>query len=312
MTYTKHLQREMKEMEGKQLTTEKGQKVEFRIELIPGDMKWVAWVSGELNNASTYFSPYANVNQTNKKTINGSIGGKDSTWQPWEYKSRCDKVKKVEEHKKKLKDPNGKQRSDVTKFIAKQKSRQEFIPLLGKYVDCIKAEPLHNTNNGWQRWFVVAMDIAMQYTDKSQLKSAVVLSDLPVASPICVFLKCITEITKAGRLAHAIERWFCDGRKKNQPFSYRFTGQESKCMSWFNAPLLQSLLSIQNLTKGSELKIHSLAFIALNLRDAASIYSRVNIKEEEVLKLKNICNDYFTANFLFIGEISPTIWTIGE
>ena len=52
----------------------------------------------------------------------------------------------VEKSKKRLKDPMGKQRSHITKFIAQNKLRQEFVPLLGKYVDLLKAEPLHNTS----------------------------------------------------------------------------------------------------------------------------------------------------------------------
>ena len=55
----------------------------------------------------------------------------------------------------------GKQRNEVTKFIAQNKSRQEFVPPLGKYVDLLKAEPLHNTNNAWQSWFLTALAIAI-------------------------------------------------------------------------------------------------------------------------------------------------------
>lgn len=125
----------------------------FKFELIPSDMKWVSSMSGELNNAATYFSPFANVSQSNKGTINGSIGGPRATWQPWDYNNRLKAVQKVEKFKKTLRDPTGKQRGDVTKFIAKNNSRQECIPPLGKYVDLIRPEPLHNTNNAWQQWF---------------------------------------------------------------------------------------------------------------------------------------------------------------
>ena len=52
----------------------------------------------------------------------------------------------MEKSKKRLKDPKGKQRSHITKFIVQSKSRQEFLPLLGKYVDLLKAEPLHHTS----------------------------------------------------------------------------------------------------------------------------------------------------------------------
>lgn len=48
------------------------------------------------------------------------------------------------------------------------KSRQEFTPALGKYVDCLKPEPLHNTNYAWQQWNLDALNTAMQLTDKAK------------------------------------------------------------------------------------------------------------------------------------------------
>ena len=42
--------------------------------------------------------------------------------------TRLETAKKVEMWKSKLRHPNVKQRSEVTKFIAKEKSRQEFVP----------------------------------------------------------------------------------------------------------------------------------------------------------------------------------------
>ena len=79
-------------------------------------------------------------------------------------------VKKVENFKNRLHDPSGKQRSKVTQFIAQNKSRQESLPPLGKYVDIIKPDPLHNTNNAWQQWFMTMLAVAMQYTENNQLK----------------------------------------------------------------------------------------------------------------------------------------------
>ena len=35
--------------------------------------------SGELNNCATYCSSFANVNQTSKRTIGGTIGGPEAT-----------------------------------------------------------------------------------------------------------------------------------------------------------------------------------------------------------------------------------------
>jgi len=84
--------------------------------------------SGELNNSATYFSSFANVNSTNKHTVGGTIGGRQQTWQPWDYDQRLKVAEKVDKYKKRLKDPEGKQRGNVTKCIAENKSRQEFVP----------------------------------------------------------------------------------------------------------------------------------------------------------------------------------------
>ena len=286
--YTKYLKEEMEEIEGKKMMTERGHQVEFRFALIPADMKWVSSMSGELNNCATYFSSFANVNQTDKTTIGGSIGGPEATWHPWSFKKRLETARKVENFKKRLKDPEGKQRSEVTKFIARVKSRQEFAPPLGRYVDCVKAEPLHNTNNAWQQWFLAVLTVVMQYTNQTQLKAATVVSDLPIASPLAKFLKCVRESVKCGRLYNSFLRWFSEKRKKGIQFSYRLTGLESKKCSWNFPFLIQEVLKITNLSKGSVVKLHTLALAGLKLRDSAAIYSTVDVSRQQLENLKTI------------------------
>ena len=59
-------------------------------------------------------------------------------------------VKAVNEYKKKIKGKNvsaNTKRSNVTSFIAKQKSWQEFVPLVAELVDRAHVEPLHLKNN---------------------------------------------------------------------------------------------------------------------------------------------------------------------
>ena len=309
--YTCHLRKEMEEIEGKPLTTEKGKEVVFKFELIPSDMKWMSSHSGELNNCATYFSSFANVSQATKNTIGGTIGGSAATWQPWDYTKRLQVAQKVETFKKRLKDPQGKQRGDVTKFIAHNKSRQEFAPPIGKYVDLFKAEPLHNTNNAWQHWFTIALTIAMQYTNQNSLRSATVVADLPITSPLISFLNCVKETLKCGRLHKNVLRWFSEKRKKGIQFSYRFTGLESKHFCWNFAALIDQLLKINSLSKGSVVKLHSLAFVALKLRDAVSIYSRVEISREQLDSLKVLCQHFFNAHCLLLNGVTPTVWTIG-
>lgn len=167
--YTDHLRQEIEDMEGKKLTTPKGKDIVFRFQLIPSDMKWISTMSGELNNAATYFSPFANVTNSNKNTLNGSIGSQDSTLQPWDYSRRLTVADKVKKYNKTLSNPNGKHRNKVTKFISDNKSRQEFVPPLGKYVDKAMAEPLHSMNNAWQNWFMLLLSTALYLSNQAFL-----------------------------------------------------------------------------------------------------------------------------------------------
>lgn len=64
--YTECLVEEMDQVSNKLLITPGNNKVMFRVKLIPADQKWVATMSGELNNASIYFSSFANVNKGTK------------------------------------------------------------------------------------------------------------------------------------------------------------------------------------------------------------------------------------------------------
>ena len=63
--------------------------VKFTFDLVPSDMKWASFFSGELPNSAFYFSPFGNVNDDDKNTVNGSLGtDSDCTWQPWNYNER--------------------------------------------------------------------------------------------------------------------------------------------------------------------------------------------------------------------------------
>lgn len=94
-------------------------------------------------------------------------------------------------------------------------------------------------------------------------------------------------------------------------FSYRFTGAESKKLSWYFSSVIQELLKIPTLTNGSLVKLYGLLLIAINLRDAIAVYSRVEVSQSQVENLKEICKHYFTAVKLIIGKVNPTVWTMG-
>lgn len=119
--------------------------ITFKFDLIPSDMKWIAFFAGELNNAAHYFSTFANVNADNKDIVGGTLGNSESdTWQPWNYEHRLEVASKIIDltetlsHKPITEDTK---RKKILQTIRDEKSRQEKIPILGKLVDKCLAEP---------------------------------------------------------------------------------------------------------------------------------------------------------------------------
>ena len=114
------------------------QGVTFSFELVPSDMKFLAFINGELNDAATYFSSFANVSKEGCIKLDGKFGTTpDCNWRPWLYQQRLNFAKQVAKFKNKLPSTLAKstQRTKVTQFIANKKSRQEFEPLIGEQCD---------------------------------------------------------------------------------------------------------------------------------------------------------------------------------
>ena len=52
-------------------------------------------------------------------------------------------------------------RSKVAEFITSKKSRQEFPPLIGEFINNAHVEPLHLKNNTWQYFFETILKEAL-------------------------------------------------------------------------------------------------------------------------------------------------------
>ena len=128
-----------------------GIKYRFKLEELPNDMKMLAMLASELTISAKYFSPFANVSLDDCRDVKGTFVTESSNkWKPWNYQQRVNVVNKVEAFKKKValeKISDKTKRSKVTDDIAKQSSRQEFLPILGSYIDKAHVEPLHLKNN---------------------------------------------------------------------------------------------------------------------------------------------------------------------
>jgi predicted HNH restriction endonuclease len=112
--------------------------VKFVFAELPNDMKMLAFLAGELTNSATYFSTFAEADKESLTKI-GTFGHNASdTWKPWKHSDSVKVINAIEKFKKKIKHKNvsvNTKRSNITSFIAKQKSRQEFVPLVAELVD---------------------------------------------------------------------------------------------------------------------------------------------------------------------------------
>ncbi|XP_068686242.1 uncharacterized protein [Montipora foliosa] len=273
-------------------------------------MKFLAFLNAELNNAAKYFSSFANVSKEDCVTLNSKFGStSDCKWKPWSYTVRLNIAKQVESFKAKL--PTNlaasTKRAKVTQFIASKKSRQEFEPLIGKLCDKEVIEPLHLKNNGVQHMHLHTMllDLAISLSNLPEK-----ITSLSQLSPACD-MKALECDVKAGRLKKQLGKWMLEERFKDKDFSYRLTGKDSRL-------ILHGFMFLVNDIKGDSddpqllMKLLFIVFIAIKLRDCASIFSMYHLTQPAIDKLKGLAQDYFTAVRLFKGTVPATVWSIGH
>ena len=218
--------------------------VTFTLELVPSDMKFLAFLNRELNNAATYFSSFANVSTEDCVTVNGKFGlTNDCKWKPWPYKERLSIAKQVEGFKVKLPSNCAAsiKRMEVIQLIAGKNSRQEFQPLIGKLCDKEVVEPLHLKKNGVQHLHTMLLNLAMSSSNLPQNISS--LSELSPAWAMSRYIKALECDAKPGRLTKQLGKWMLEDRSKDKDVSHSLTRLDSRL-------ILRGFIYLVNAIKG--------------------------------------------------------------
>ena len=309
--YTRQLKAEIEEIE-KKCYMVAGKKATFKFDLVPSDMKFLAFVNGELNNAAKYFSSFATVSKDDCKELQWKFGtSADCHWKPWQYEDRIAVAKLIADKKNKLPAKLSKktQRDRITKFIADQHSRQEFPPLIGRLCDKELVEPLHLRNNAVQHLHTMLLKLALTVSNlPAKLDST---SDISLNSAMGRYLVALENEVKAGRLKKQLVKWLLEDRSKDKDFSYRLTGKDSRL-------ILHKFMHLVNATRGTSnnpsliFQLLVIVFIAIKLRDCTAIFSRYHLPEAKLKELPSLARDYFTAVALFSNSVSVTTWSIGH
>ena len=202
-------------------------KVEFCMSELPNDMKMLAFIAGELSNAARFFSTFAGVNQNDANDFTKSLSASTSQgWKPFNYENRSAAAKKVAVRKEQLKKSGlaaTTQRTQLTAYTASLKSRQEEVPLLGKYIDHAKSEPLHIKNNTTKELFMKMFKIVVS---QSNLKNVKMFSEISPDNLFSKFIFYIRFTMGCNFLSKKMIRWFNENNGKvEKNFTFRFRGK---------------------------------------------------------------------------------------
>lgn len=144
--------------------------------------------------------------------------------------------------------------------------------------------------------------------------SKLTVSSFSKVSRHCLFYKFI-EILRSKchlqRLAKKIIRWFNETLGEGKEFDYRFTGKDSRLFLQ-NFMFIIDILESAAKSQQTVLLVHIHAYLCLCLRDAVSLFSRVNITDEQVCNLKSLCTDIYRGYCLYLSNVNPTIWSLGN
>jgi hypothetical protein len=196
--------------------------VTFVCELMPNDLKMLATLGGELNNCATYPSSFSSVRKDELcKLISKDTFLANHIVVPWDYDKRMRDVEALQSFKQKLlksdKCSHTTTRQKITNFIAGRNSRQEFTPVVGRYIEKALLEPLHTRNNAFQQLNELILLNALDRTGANILRSAKIVSSIPADTAAARYFEALKVKVQAGKLYYRLVRWFEEKRPKGLP-----------------------------------------------------------------------------------------------
>ena len=294
-----------------------GMTCRFTPRLVPADQKWLAHFAGELPNSATFFSTFADVSTKEMQLLGKTYSltaDVPASFHPWYWNKRMADVAAVREFRKECAPSMSEDQihDALLSHLAKVlKSRQIDEPALGKLVQCATADPLHLMNNAWEHFLSCFLHECLSL---SHIPKQAGLAPQP-QTPLSRFLHFLKGTLHLHRLHKKLEDWVKDNSSKESSTTslhIRLNGLESRKFCQNVMQMLNCLLPSAQ-TQKSLLRVHALAFVGLQLRDAVALFSRYSITDVQVDQLEKTCRRYFNACVLFLPRsATPTIWTIGH
>ena len=183
----------------------------------------------------------------------------------------------------------------------KLKCRQEFEPELGRLVDKAYAEPLHNSNNAWQQFNLSLVEDALE---RSNLPKHVKYSEIPADCVFKKYMNTLRNVARANLVFKKIRKWFMKAEMELVPTVSLVRIQNC------SATNLCTLFRLSVLWSNTLSKyVH--AYVGVQLREATSLFCRIEPPEGYMQYLSQSCLNYFNSVCIFFSsKVIQTVWTI--
>ena len=64
-------------------------------------------------------------------------------------------------------------------------------------------------------------------------------------------------------------------------------------------------------TPDSQMRLYAIAYCALELRGAVSLFSRAIVTKKDVTELQKHCQRFFNVVSTLLQRVNPIVWTVG-
>ena len=239
-------------------------KVKFKVTELLNDMKVLSYIAGELSNAAAYFSTFANVRYKDCTDFSKFFGVENKHfWKPFPYSKRILNDEKAIQKKESLDKTNLAKltkHNQLTSSISNQlKSRPMKFLLIGKFVDCAKAEPFQLKNNTIKERFIHLFKICVSQSNLKQFKY---FKEIPKGYLFINY--------NYNFLSEKIIRWYNENSGKiEKDFTFSFRGKES-LMYLRNFPRLILMLFSNIADKNVLKRLLQVHYQSLDLRKLLS------------------------------------------
>ena len=274
-----------------------GKTVSFKFKIFPNDLKMVAQLAGELNNAARYPTTFAKV----RKEDTTLPCAEPVVWQTWSMPERM----KLSEQVSKFCEKHSNRKKQLD-FIAGLGCRQNSNPLFGNYTEFFRLEPLHLKNNSYQLLHSRILEFVEAVSGYNKSKK---LDSVAEDSPLKTYLNGIREEIKAGKLYKRIMSAYTDGGSAGD---IRFTGEDShkfaeKLLLVLRGVLHSSSTSIQ--LPVNQFTVVLFAYMAVQLRLVMSIAQRIHIDNTHIDEVRIAAKQYHNSFALF-NKATCSTWLV--